>query len=94
MKDHFVADLLFSLGVLAKIAFAIVGKVGGWLSLGVVWVVVCCAASLFVPFGATLCFVIVKLIGHLSLGWGWVVVALAADCFCLSDLLRMYRGQF
>lgn len=93
MRDHFISDLLFSLGILGKIACAVIGKVTGVLGIGIIWVVLCCIAALFVPFGATICFGILKLTGLLALNWVWGLLPLVADLICLNGLLRIYRSN-
>ena len=49
--------------------------------------VLCCIAALFVPFGATICFVILKLTGLLALNWVWGLLPLVADLIWLNGCL-------
>lgn len=93
MRDGFISDLFFSLGFIGKIVIAIMTKVNGLLGLGIVWVIVCCIAGLFIPMGYTICFAVLKLTGFLSLGWIWILVPLVLDCFCIDGLLKIYTGK-
>lgn len=93
MKRPLISDLMLTIGMIAKVALTIVTKVQGQLSLGVVWAVVCCIAAIFVPFGSTICFLVLKLIGHLSLSWAWILLTLVLDGCSINGLLRIFRGE-
>lgn len=93
MKDNFVSDLFFTLGMIGKIATAIIAKVTGLLLAGIGWVIVCCVAGLFVPMGSSICFVIFKLTGLLTLGWIWILIPLVLDSFYIHGLLNIYTGH-
>lgn len=69
MKDTFVNDLKVTLTGLAKLILCIVLKVQGILTMEIWLVVVSCILIFFVPMGATILFVIGKLVGILSLEW-------------------------
>ena len=93
MQDHFVSNLFFTLGIIGKIAMAIVAKATGLLSVGLVWVLLCCLAGFFIPMGSTICFAILKLMGLIHLGWLWILIPLVMDAFCLHGLLNIYTGK-
>ena len=87
MKDTFVSDLKFTLAAIVKIILCIVLKVQGILTMEIWLVVVSCILIFFVPMGATILFVIGKLVGILSLDWIWILVAIALDLPSLNLIL-------
>ena len=87
MKDTFVSDLKFTLAAIVKIILCIVLKVQGILTMPIWLLILTCILILFVPMGATILFVIGKLVGFLSLDWIWIVVAIALDLPSLNLIL-------
>lgn len=93
MKDHFISNLLCTLGSIAKIVITIVAKTTGVLSAGIGWVIVCCVAGFFIPMGASIFFVIFKLTGLLTLGWIWILIPLVLDGLCIPVFLDIIAGN-
>lgn len=87
MKDTFVSDLKFTLAAIVKIILCIILKGMGILTMPIWLLILTCILIFFVPMGATILFVIGKLVGILSLGWIWILVAIALDLPSLNLIL-------
>ena len=86
-KDTFNNDLMVTVAAVAKVILCIILKGMGILTMEIWLVVVSCILIFFVPMGATILFVIGKLVGILSLDWILILVAIALDLPSLNLIL-------
>lgn len=79
--DTFTQNLLTTISWLANIAFWVVVKVLGLMSVGVILTIVIVIATSFIPLGGPIAFIILKLTGKLTISWLWLILVFILNAF-------------
>ena len=80
------SDIVFDIILIAKIVVAIILRNSGRLNLGMLLFILSIIGSIFIPFGATILFIIFKLTNVLTISWAWIAAVLVADALAFRAL--------
>lgn len=90
--DPFMKNLATTISVLANIAFWIVVKALGFMSIGLILTIVIIIATSIIPLGGPIAFVILKLTGKLTLSWLWLILVCALNAFITTTVIESWRN--
>ena len=90
-NDSFFPDLFTTLSAIAKIIMWIVWKVNGFFLLGIPWLIAIIILTFFAPMGATIAFIVLKLVGKLTVGWAWIILTLVLDGLMMNVWLNLNK---
>ena len=89
--DPFMKNLATTISVLANIAFWIVVKALGFMSIGLILTIVIIIATSIIPLGGPIAFVILKLTGKLTLSWLWLILVCALNAFITATAIEAFK---
>lgn len=90
--DTFTQNLATTISWLGNIAFWIVLRVLGLMSVGVILTIVIIIATSFVPLGGPIAFVILKLTGKLTISWLWLILVFILNAFISAMMIDAVKN--